>query len=417
MKKVVIRAVDDLLHEEGIGKLRILAFPDFPEVRDLGFYSFVYNRWWGRHPLGSELRRWVAVTDEGEVVGHLSALPQYYRINGRRVVAHTPADYMVHPRHGFQALSLMRTFFRACENCVACDMVPATIGIETRLGAEAAGDLSYALKLLNISRIPALPVPTPVRRLLSLPERHGAPGQGYPGHEPGSEGTETSQDLGGRDTPAVRPRQSLPAPVKGLLNVGLRAVDRGLTGAFGGGLKAEELDGFDESFDGFFERVAAAVACVPEKDAAFLRWRYGPGSPLGWRYGPDSPRWPVTVLGVRGEEEGLLGYAVLYVTTGNDSYVLDLTALPGRRDVTRALILGAVGFFRQAATDVIRYRYQDSPTSAHAGDLRRLGFFYRKRRRNTLLVKFSDPDLHEAAHDITNWSYTLGDGEASFWIR
>ena len=401
MKKVVIRPVEDPSLDEEIGKLRILAFPDFPEVRDLEFYSFVYYRWWGRHPLGSELRRWVAVTDGGEVVGHLSALPQYYRINGRRVVAHTPADYMVHPRHGFQALSLMRTFFRACENCVACDMVPATIGIETRLGAEAAGDLSYALKLLNISRIPALPAPAPVRRLLNLPEQYSAPGQGYPG----------------QDAPAVRPRLSLPAPVKGLLNGGLRVVDRGLTEAFGGGLRAEKLDGFDESFDGFFERVAEAVPCVAEKDAAFLRWRYGPGSPLGWRYGPDSPQWPVTVLGVRGGEEGLLGYAVLYVTTGNDSYVLDLTALPGRRDVARALILGAVGFFRRAGTDVIRYRYQDSPTSARSVDLRRLGFFYRKRRRNTLLVKFSDPDLHEAAHDIVNWSYTLGDGEASFWIR
>lgn len=401
MKKVVIRPVEDPSFDEEIGKLRILAFPGFPEVSDLEFYSFVYYRWWGRHPLGSELRRWVAVTEEGEVVGHLSALPQYYRINGRRVVAHTPADYMVNPRYGFQALSLMRTFFRACENCVACDMVPATIGIETRLGAEAAGDLSYALKLLNISRVPALPVPAPVGRLLNLPEQQSAPGQGYPDQA----------------APAVRPRLSLPAPVKWVLNGGLRAVDLGLTGAFGGGLRAEKLDGFDESFDGFFERAAEAVACVPEKDAAFLRWRYGPGSPLGWRYGPGSQQWPVTVLGVRGGEEGLLGYAVLYVTTGNDSYVLDLTALPGRRDVTLALIRGAVGFFRQAGADVIRYRYQDSPTSARSKDLRRLGFFYRKKRRNTLLVKFSDPELHKAAHDIVNWSYTLGDGEASFWIR
>jgi hypothetical protein len=415
VKKVVIRPVADPSLDEDIGKLRILAFPFFPEVRDLEFYPFVYYRWWGRHPLASELRRWVAVTDEDEVVGHLSALPQYYRINGRRIIAHTPADYMVHPQHGFQALALMRTFFRACENCVACDMVPATIAIETRMGAEAAGELSYALKLLDISRIPALPAPTPVRRLLNLPERYITPAQGYPGHdEPGSESAGTSQDL--RDAPAVRQRQPLPAPVKGLLNGGLRAIDRGLTRSFGGGLKVEELDGFDESFDGFFERVAAAVACVPEKDTAFLRWRYGPGSPLGWRYGADSPQWPVTVLGVRGGK-GLLGYAVLYITADMDGYVLDLTALPGRRDVTRALIIEAVDFFRRAGTHVIRYRYQDSPTSARSGDLRRLAFFYRKRRRNTLLVKFSDPDLHEAAHDVANWSYTLGDGEASFWLR
>jgi hypothetical protein len=417
VKKVVIRPVDDPSLEEGIGKLRILAFPYFPEVRDLDFYSFVYHRWWERHPLAGELRRWVAVTGEGEVVGHLSGLPQYYRLNGRRVIAHTPADYMAHPKHGFQALALMRTFFRACENCVACDMVPATIAIETRLGAEEAGELSYALKLLDVSRIPALPAPTPVRRLLNLPERNSsAPVQGYPGQASGSEGAETTQGPPGREPPAVRERQQLPAPVKGLLNGGLRAIDRGLARAFGGGLRVEELDGFDEYFDGFFERVAAAVACVPEKDTAFLRWRYGPGSPLGWRYGPDSPQWPVTILGVRGGE-GLLGYAVLYITADMDGYVLDLTALPGRQDVTRALILKAVGFFRKAGAHVIRYRYQDSPTSPRPGDLKRLAFFYRKSRRNTLLVKFSDTGLHEAAHDLANWSYTIGDGEASFWLR
>jgi hypothetical protein len=48
----------------------------------------------------------------------------------------------------------------------------------------------------------------------------------------------------------------------------------------------------------------ASVPCVPEKDAAFLRWRYGPGS----------PQFPVTVLAVK-KGETLLGYAVLMVTS------------------------------------------------------------------------------------------------------
>ena len=39
------------------------------------------------------------------------------------------------------------------------------------------------------------------------------------------------------------------------------------------------LERFDETFDELFESVAAGVPCVPEKDAAFLRWRYGPSSP------------------------------------------------------------------------------------------------------------------------------------------
>ena len=139
--------------------MRVASFFHFPETRDFGFYTYVYNRWWGSSPLADRVHRWAAVTDDGEVVGHLSALPQYYRIDGRRVVAHTPADYMVDPRYGFQAVSLMRRFFRTVENCVAVDMVPAVISVETRLGAEAAGQLNYALKLLDVSRLPAPPVP------------------------------------------------------------------------------------------------------------------------------------------------------------------------------------------------------------------------------------------------------------------
>ena len=114
---------------------------------------------WGSHPLGDEMHRWIAVTGDDQVVGHLAATPQYYRINEQRVVAHTPCDYMVNPRHGFQALSLMRAFLRATRNCVACDMVPAVMEVESRLGAEVAGQLQYAVKLLNVSRLPTPSLP------------------------------------------------------------------------------------------------------------------------------------------------------------------------------------------------------------------------------------------------------------------
>src|SRR3954466_1640073 len=140
--KVVVRPFDDPSLEDGVAKLRIRAYPQFPETRDIAFYSLAY-RWFKSHPLGNEMHRWVAVTEDGQVVGHLAATPQYYRINGQRGVAHTPCDYMVDSRRGFQARSLMRTFFRAPENCVACDMVPAVIEVESRLGAEVAGQLQY----------------------------------------------------------------------------------------------------------------------------------------------------------------------------------------------------------------------------------------------------------------------------------
>ena len=402
--KVVVRPLDDPSFEDGVASLRIQAYPQFPETRDVEFYSSAY-RWFRRHPLGSALYRWVAVDEDGRIVGHLAAVPQYYRIGGQRVVAHTPCDYMVHARHGFQALSLMRVFFRAVENCVACDMVPAVIGVETRLGAEVAGQLQYAAKLLNVSRLPAPAIPSPVRRFLNLGEQTVI-GRGYASRLDASE-TEPLDPAERAAPPSVRPRAPVPAPVKKLLNGGMRMVDEALSSGFGGGLRAGLVEGFDESFDELFENVAASIPCVPEKDAAFLRWRYGPGS----------PQFPVTVLAVK-EGETLLGYTVLMVTSnGQDGYVLDLTTLPDRCDTARALLRESVRFFRQKGVQIVRYRFLESATTPRSSDLRRLGFFHRKGRRNSLLVKFADLGPHEMAHDIANWSYTLGDGEGSFWTR
>jgi hypothetical protein len=405
--KAVVRSLDDPSLEDGVAQLRIRSYPQFPETRDVEFYSSVY-RWFESHPLGNEMYRWVAVADDdqngSQVVGHLAATPQYYRIGGERVVAYTPCDYMVHSQHGFQALSLMRTFFRTIENCVACDMVPAVITVESRLGAEVAGQLQYAAKLLNVSRLPVPPIPSPVRRLLNLQQSVTA--RGY-ASRPEAEPHNAEEHV----APLVRPRAPIPASVKELLNEGLRMVDEALSSGFGGDLRAEVLEGFDESFDELFEKIAAQVPCMPEKDSAFLRWRYGPGS----------PQTPVTILGVR-EGEDLLGYAVLGVTVENlegfrDAYILDLVALPGHHDVTRVLLAEAVRFFRKAGVPLVRYRYLESPTSPKSGDLLRFGFFPRKGRRNWLLVKFADSGRHEVARHITNWSYSIGDGEATFWVK
>jgi hypothetical protein len=303
------------------------------------------------------MHRWVADA-EGEIVGHLAALPQYYRIKGQRVVAHTPADYMVLPGYGFHAIILMRKFFRTCENCVTGDVMPAVISVETRLGAEEVGRLQHAARLQNVAGAVAFP-------------------------------------------------PSIPPPLTRPLNWGLRAVDRALMATVPvDDLRVEVLEWFDEIFDDLFESVAAAVPCVPEKDAVFLRWRYG----------PNSPQSPVTVLGVR-EGETLLGYAVLNSTAdGETGYVLDLTTRPGRRDVARALLHGVVHHFRRLRVHSVRYRLVQSPSSPQLSDLRRLGFLLWGKRRSSLLVKFTDDALHEIAKDIAHWSYSYGDAEGSYWI-
>ena len=73
--KVVVRPLDDPSFEDGVASLRIQAYPQFPETRDVEFYSSAY-RWFRRHPLGSTLHRWVAIDDAGRVVGHLAAVTQ-----------------------------------------------------------------------------------------------------------------------------------------------------------------------------------------------------------------------------------------------------------------------------------------------------------------------------------------------------
>src|SRR5215207_3589566 len=399
--KVAVRPVEGAELEDKIAQLRILSYPDFPEVHDVDYYSAIY-RWYETHPLANQMHRWVAATEEGEVVGHLTAYPQFYRIDGQRVVAHTPGDYMVLPQYGFQAIMLMRSFFRAIENCVVSDMVPAVISVETRLGAEVAGDLQYAVKLMNVSRLPMPSVPAPVMRLLKLPQQF-APARGFT-DRPGAASHEVEEHVA---PPAPRPRAPIPGAVKGLLNRGLRMVDEVLVNRFGGDLEAEMLQGFDDSFDDLFERVAAVVPCLPEKDAAFLRWRYGPGSPQA----------PVTGLGERTGRR-MLGYAVLKAAFhGEDGYILDLTTLPGRQDVVRALLRETVRSFRRMGVQIIRYRFVEAPTSPRSADLRRLGFFYRRGRHHKLLVKFADTSLRETTGDLVNWSLSFGDGEAGFWLR
>lgn len=404
MEKAAVRPLDSPELQEGVDKLRALVYPYNPNASDVEWHRSIW-RWLARHPLGSEMHRWALVADD-RVVGHLAAMPQYYWINGQRVVAHTPADYQALPEYGFHALTLMRKFFRTCENYVACDEVPGVIRIETRMGGEVVGQLQYAAKLLNVARLPVPPVPAPVRRGLHLP-RWIAPARGYPGPSGGGP-ADIRAPLA---PPPVRPRAPIPAPVSGLLNGGLRAVDEALGSAFGGDVEVQVLEGFDEAFDRLFEAVAAGVPCVPEKDAAFLRWRYGPGSPAA----------PVTVLGVRGGE-ALLGYAVLRVATsgldrGVDAGILDLTTLPGRHDVARALLRETARYFRRVGAHIIRYRFLESPTAPRLADLRRLGFFPRRGRRLTLLAKFADPGLHRVAVDPANWSYAVGDGESTFWVR
>ncbi len=333
----------------GVAKLRALLY-HHPDDDQIDWYASVWN-WLERQPAG-EPYRWVLSTGD-TIAGFLAAVPQVYRIGGQQVVAYTPTDYMVHPNHGFHAIPLMRTFFQTCQDFVACDSSAPAIKLQTRLGAEPVAELRHMAKLFDASVLP----------------------------------------------------KSIPGPVRRLLNGGMRLTDEVLT-LRAGPFKVEVVDSFDERFDTLFENIADTVPCLPVKDAHFLRWRYGPGSPHA----------ETLTLGISGQD-GLLGYAILRVTvTGRDGYVLDLTTLPGRHDVARELLRRAVRHFMRTGVELIRYRFLESPTSPQARDAWQLGFFPRK-RRHQLLVKFADPALQELARSSAHWAYNAGDGEMGFWVR
>ena len=97
----------------------------------------------------------------------------------------------------------------------------------------------------------------------------------------------------------------------------------------------------------------------------------------------------------------LLGYAVLKLTAGgNTGYVFYLMARPGRDDVARALLRGAVHHLRRLRVYSVRCRWLQSPSSPRSSDLWRLGFFLRSKRRSSPLVKFTVSALQETANAL-----------------
>ncbi len=301
--------------------------------------------------------RWVLAAREG-VVGFLAAMPMPYSIGGRRVVAHTPCDYMVHPDYRFHGLKLMRQFFSSCPDCVTCDDVPDTIKVTRWLGAQVVGPMVTYTKVLDV--------------------RAAAARQRFAG---------------------------LPGVAFGVGTLGLRALDAVLL-AGAGRPQVRLVQDFDERSIRFFEAQSRRVPALVARDGAFLRWRYGAGSPHAAR----------DILAATDRDGRPVGYAVLYVTEGARpaAYVLDLQA-EGSSDfrVERALLAAAVWRARQRGALFMRYHTLVSPWAPPERLMRRLGFVARSRGRRILLVKLADEELMGLAGSAANWYYTYGDAEVS----
>ena len=352
----------------GTLELRPRVYPGWKDATDTAWHTAVYE-WLTRNPVDAPMHRWV-LDDGGTIVGHLAAVPLAYRIAGTRVIAYTPTDYMALPGYGFHAVALMRTFFQATESYCACNVAGEVTKIEGLFGPKPIARLEQAIKVLDVGRYPRLP-------------------------------------------------RRVPRPLASLAAAGLRAIDAVRTRAAGDRVEVGEEDpatAFDASFDRLFDAAAAAVTCIPEKDSAFLRWRYGPGTPR-----------PVSLLTARGGDGALSGYSVIRTTGSADGFILDLTTEPGRRDIARALLARAVRRFWRDRAFAVRYRYLPSVVAPSIKDLERFGFSFpggdrgvlpgaKPERQLELSIKLADPASQATAAEPEHWSYNLGDGEASFWV-
>lgn len=357
----------DVLAPSPSRSLSLRAFRDADRDEVLRLYEQVFGATFARrfrarfrwafedNVLPDETRRWVLATGD-EVVGFLGAQPLPYLVAGRRIVAHTPCDFMVSPAYRFHGIRLMQEAFRACPSCVASDDVPATIKVTRWLGAEHVGALVRYVRLL--------------------------------------------------DSRLLEERGVLRLPLRGLhgpLTAGLRVAQRVRRGT-ATRLAVREVVGIDERFARLNAALADERAVTVERDLRFFHWRYGPGSPHAHRR--------AAILTDHDDE--LLGYA-LYVTCEEPSrtgVILDLQVHPRAPARAReALLAHAVRRLRRAGAWAVRYDALLPSRDVVDPLLLRLGFMPRGEQQ--LLVRMADAEAQRAASSVARWSFRYGDSESS----
>jgi hypothetical protein len=342
------------VHREGVMRLSGQVFGPGSEV-GLG-----QRLAWIDRAAEDDLRpmRWVLVAGDA-VVGFLGAVPLRYRLGDRVQVAYTPSEYMVHPRHRFHGIRLMRAFFDDCADCVTCDDVEATVKVTEWLGARPVGRMVRHTKVLD------------ARVLKQRAEwAHAA------------------------------------LPGLGVATWGLAAADR-IRARRHRRTEVVPVETFDARFDAFFAATGDGRTASVVRDARFLNWRYGPASPH-----PDREIRVVT------DGADLAGYVVFHRSTreGRVGRILDLQVRdPADQSTFDALLVHAVAGLRALGAWSARFHHLESAAGHVPAILREQGFGARE--HHVLLVRFRDPGCAALAGAAERWRLSFGDTEASFAAR
>lgn len=343
----------DAEHLAGVRTLYARTFGDAAQRHFEG--RFAWSR--ANNPLPTETFAWVLEGEGKAVLGYLAALPVPYRVFGQRLFAWTTADFMVDPAVSFHGLSLLREAVKHCPRQVSLDDVPATKALLGLLKARPAGALARWAKPLDLSL---------ARGRLSWAD-----------HVP-----------------------------EALLSAGspvLRVVDRLRRPR---GLRTPVRVAFDERFDRFADAFCGVKDASVYRDAAWYRWRYGPGSP---QQGAQA----LALLDADGELEAYTVVATSSSSSPRAAHVLELCGSPSTSLASwQALLVGALRDARNAGAQVLYAPVLEGATLVEQA-LGSLGFL-RRHHRLTLLVRAAPTDGPLAAQLLDGpWSIQYGDAEQS----
>jgi GNAT superfamily N-acetyltransferase len=177
------------------------------------------------------------------------------------------------------------------------------------------------------------------------------------------------------------------------------------------GARAVRADGAVEGLaewggelDALWERFAAGIGVAVQRDAAFLRWRFGarPGE-----------RYEVRTLRRGGRTEGLVVWAVREKHGGRIGYLMELLHDPARPDDGRALLSTAVrAMAAEGADAVLAWSLDHAPNH---GVYRRAGFLPMPERLRPIRLNFGvralDPALAPLAGDLRSWYLSYADSD------
>jgi GNAT superfamily N-acetyltransferase len=340
---------------------------DIPEIVDLFHLVFGprrdledWIRMYGRTPAG-EAASYILRADDGEVVGHLGAIPNLYYCGDRSARGALLVDYMVHPHWAGQGLG--SRLERAVHESIG-EEYDFSFGFSNRKSVSVSTKAGMGL----LGRTPVYVRFPRKRRRRRMNARPMLPNNPSP----------ATNDLIWEDDFIPR------------LELG------------GGRLRRIDLGGNEPDFEGL---VKGPQLWHRSRDAASLGWRY-----------EQRPEGPYYLFGLEAREEGVgyEGYIILArrrILDRDAGVIADIWVEDGGREAARLLLSAAVDILSLQGVEVINCLFRGS--SDITSSLRRLGFIRLPQRifPNQLNLNLKAYESSEAGvkEDLDTWYFTWGD--------